>query len=414
MSAAIPRVIRRGWIDPRIKRLAQALGATGQWRVTSCYRAESPNHGRGVALDTAPITAQIGGFTFPTARRLWEFAKAAVPDAKWIAVSEADHVHLQLAAVDCYGWNRPGDGLTELKRIDNDERIDLMSALDLQDRAYGDLDMGDVFTDPGTAYGDVIEQGDASEGDVEALGYGDLLETGDLGFTESGAPVTVNAFRRRLASRDQRAINAFNKLSANKRRFVMTPRPYYEHLSGGAAFINSDIGVRRIMGESEIVQLRNEMISTPAITPSPFPFVPVGPTYEVDINAAMTSVTTIASGPVTFAGMLITMTAPVLSAVPATPVSVARRLTSINTLPLIYKTQFTLSRKVESTDFLFFPATIVSGRTRRVPVTLTDVSLLNVNKVTIVGLGPNYVVTGSFVMPGDARIDRYARVIMPR
>lgn len=100
------RILHVGVIRPEIRELAAAIQHAG-WRVTSIYRPTGVTHPHGIALDAAPLVYVRGGFGLKTARLLWQFAHSTVPGACWLAVAEADHIHVQLFHHDSIGINTP-------------------------------------------------------------------------------------------------------------------------------------------------------------------------------------------------------------------------------------------------------------------------------------------------------------------
>jgi hypothetical protein len=105
IASSPTRIVFRGHAHPQVVTLARAIQHAG-WRVTSVYRPTG-NHARGVALDAAPMIMTQGGFGLKTAHLLWQFAKQTVPQSNWLAVAEADHIHVQLFDYDALGINTP-------------------------------------------------------------------------------------------------------------------------------------------------------------------------------------------------------------------------------------------------------------------------------------------------------------------
>lgn len=93
----------RGYVDPRILRAAEAIRRKG-WRVTSIYRfADSSAHGRGAALDIAPMVAHRCVYDAELARLVLLYLTRLVAGTAFRVISEVDHIHIELSSHPSYG-----------------------------------------------------------------------------------------------------------------------------------------------------------------------------------------------------------------------------------------------------------------------------------------------------------------------
>lgn len=100
-------IVRTPYIHPAVVHLARVIQAGNAWRVTSIYRPEKGNHGKGIALDTAPMEYQRNNFGPATALRLWEVAHTLYPQLAWLSLAEPDHIHIQLYPKNVLGLQYP-------------------------------------------------------------------------------------------------------------------------------------------------------------------------------------------------------------------------------------------------------------------------------------------------------------------
>lgn len=92
----------RGYADPVVISAARLIQERG-WRVTSIFRFnDSSAHGRGLALDVAPMIACRCGFDAELARLILLFLKRRL-HRNFRVISEVDHVHIELSDRSTYG-----------------------------------------------------------------------------------------------------------------------------------------------------------------------------------------------------------------------------------------------------------------------------------------------------------------------
>jgi hypothetical protein len=422
VSLARPdRVDPRPYVHPAILELARAIGRSGGWRVTSIYRPGSRNHEAGVALDAAPLTHQSGGMGLPTARRLLAFAKAALPAYCWLANAELDHVHLQLAKRDAISMNLPGG--TRAWHPDTNKEIP-MNDIVLDNQGYGDIDhdsQSPIVLTVGDLEGGDIAMGDLAMGDL-SVAPSAFYAAGDL---EQGATkrrrVPIHHMVRGLQSGKPGFQHAFSQLShaqqaqvrglthvanANKARLTS-----YEQVSHGCVIRSTTVGSYNKMGSAEVDAARVRLWDLPYFDPQVVSFTYNAPNYDLDVNAALATLSGVSSGSPLYMGGLIIFSASTLNVIPEQSISVTRTLSAITPKPQINTATITLARAVYSSRYFFFNAAIQAGRPRLTIPTLTNVASAAVNTIRVSGLPANYTVQFAFIQPGDSLIDAYIGAI---
>jgi hypothetical protein len=399
--------VKIGFVHPAVRDVARAIGRLG-WKVTSTYRPGAPTHGRGIALDVAPIEPEVGTFHLRTALLMWQVAHHVRPDLAWLAMSERDHVHINIAKRDMYGIQLASEPRRFYDAITHEE-IPMFE--NFPQAAIGDHET--VLAETGDAGTEIVQM---EGGDYCPLGDVDL-EAGDVKRRQSVGQIARSwAVKGRVNAKQLAAIRRANPRAAaiavaaakhfSAQRSLWCRFEYAE----GARINNTSLRLDSKLRPFELASVRTHITEAPLVQPPIIQFTnPSAGVWELEVDAALVSQLGLPAGALfRYVGFKILFVASPLNSTPGGQVTVSKELGSGN--PPVVTTIFIGSGKVSSLTGI--NGAIVAGEPRYFgPLVPAAASASGNYTIRCTGVSPNYTVTGRFFLPGDNEVDKFVALL---
>lgn len=269
--------------DPAVLALARKVAKLG-WRVTSILRDGSGSHEAGLALDIAPMLAGRTAFDKALAARWLHVARQTAPHARWAAVSELDHVHLERLApgqANVVGILHPNH------RLEVTTMGDLVNYSEVGD-GFADDEYGDGVDDE---YGDAVdpdEVGDAMDQSMAEVGdWSVKVRNPFKGVQRAASKLARRAsspFHSRHPQRGKISKKAIARAAMIKR--ISQPSSVDFTVATGADLTASSLGFNAKVSPAEARPLLTAFWEGLPLEPRVIPFTVVGPNFVLALPDA--------------------------------------------------------------------------------------------------------------------------------
>lgn len=411
-------------IHPAISAAAKRVQSRG-WRITSILRPGSDTHANGLAFDAAPWTYANRGFGYRTASAILREANAASPRHRFLAVSEGDHVHVELLdpsqpAPDYVGVTDKLK-LTGLRVrsatmsdgnviLDADELTGGLPGGPIGDPLEeGELDF-DPYGDPfdGTEQGGIFRRGKKKKGRAKPQTLARIAQASRSPDPAIAARAnqSISAISRDPAARQQLA-NVAAVRAATKR---ITPP--FVYIKRGASLLSSSLGPNARLRDADTSAMIAEIMTAEPFNPQVFPFAVVGANLVMNMDSVLNPAN---GGPLAtgiaykWVGTFIDISASVFNKEPA-------RAFSVQVITGAGETElhtFRMERGVDAACFLVTNGRLSGGAPRLLSRLVTSVVVpTGLRQLVISGLNvANYGATGRFLVPGDKEVEAFLQQV---